>query len=195
VFFQHFQKFLAGLVFDYFYWVMSLDGLDSRLVFALKTLITFFMKHLVKPLQASVALAILFLIQSNAGAQSLLGTWQLVKQTSCLEGEMTTDEDSAEDLLETMKGMSGPAQQIVQFKEKSAGEESTRILNRKRSANDRKFYYKFNGESLLILDKKSQTITDAYTVDRLDADSLILSNASRACETRVFLKIKDPKKN
>jgi hypothetical protein len=153
------------------------------------------MKHLVKLPQTFLGLAFVFLITSNAGAQSLLGTWQLVKQTSCLEGEMTTDDDSAEDLMETMKGMSGPSQKIVQFKEKSVGEESTRILNKKRSANDRKFYYKFNGESLLILDKKSQTITDSYTVDRLDADSLIVSNASRACETRVFVKIKDAKKN
>jgi hypothetical protein len=153
------------------------------------------MKHLVKLPQTFLGLAFVFLTTSNAGAQSILGTWQLVKQTSCLEGEMTTDGDSAADLMETMKGMSGPSQQIVQFKEKSAGEESTRILNKKRSVNDKKFYYKFNGESLLILDKKSQTITDSYTVDRLDADSLILSNASRACETRVFVKIKDAKKN
>jgi len=56
-------------------------------------------------------------------------------------------------------------------------------------ANQKKFLYKFNGEMLLVLDKKSQTISDSYLVDKLTADSLILSNASRPCETKILLRI------
>jgi hypothetical protein len=89
-----------------------------------------------------------------------------------------------------MKSMAGATPQVITFKEKLAGEESTRILNRKKSANSKNFLYKFNGEMLLILDKKSQTITDSYLVDKFSADSLIISNASRPCETRILLRIK-----
>jgi hypothetical protein len=42
---------------------------------------------------------------------------------------------------------------------------------------------------LLILDKKSQTISESYLVDKFTADSLIVSNASRPCDTKIFLKI------
>jgi len=129
-------------------------------------------------------------------AQSILGTWQLTKETSCIEDEMGSDADSVGDLVNEMKGMSSATlPQVVRFKDKSNGEESTHILSKKKSVNTKSFLYKFNGEMLLILDKRSQTISDSYMVDKLSADSLILSNASRACETKVFLKIKDDKSN
>jgi hypothetical protein len=130
-----------------------------------------------------------------AMSQTLLGTWQLVKETSCLENEIDDGTESTSELSEQMKSLSKPAPQIVSFKEKGSGEESTRILYKKKSANQKNFLYKFSGETLLILDKKSQTLAESYTVDKLDSDSLILSNSSRACETKIFVKIKDAKTN
>jgi hypothetical protein len=122
-------------------------------------------------------------------SESLYGTWQLVKQSSCLDETASTKTDSLELLREDMHTQSSATPVIIVFKDNSTGEESTRILNSKRAANQKKFFYKFNGEMLLILDKKSQTISDSYMVDRFTADSLIVSNVSRPCETKIFRKI------
>jgi hypothetical protein len=123
-------------------------------------------------------------------AQSIIGKWQLVKESNCVEENITAANDSEQRLLEDMKSMSSATPQVVTFKEKLNGEESTRILTRKKAANAKSFLYKFDGETLLILDKKSQTITDNYLVEKFSSDSLIISNASRPCETRIFLRLK-----
>lgn len=123
-------------------------------------------------------------------AQSIIGKWQLVKQSNCMEENISPSSADEQDLVDDMNGMSSATPQIVTFKEKLSGEESTRILNRKKSSKNKSFLYKFNGETLLILDKRSQTITANYTVGKFTADSLIISNASRPCETRIFLRLK-----
>lgn len=131
------------------------------------------------------------LLAASVSAQSIVGSWQLVKQSNCVEENMTADDDdSAQQLIDDMKNMSASTPQVVTFKEKMSGEESTRILTKKKVANNRNFLYKFDGEMLLILDKKSQTITDNFMVDKFSADSLIVSNVSRPCETKIFLRIK-----
>ena len=152
------------------------------------------MKHPASTFSKSLLIAIgLTLNFSILHAQDILGSWQLVKETSCLEQEMGRENDSIQAVADAMKSMTPVTPEVIRFKEKSQGEQSTRILNKKKTANNKNFLYKFTGESLLILDKKSQTLTDTYTVDRLDRDSLILSNSARACETKVFIKIKDAK--
>jgi hypothetical protein len=123
-------------------------------------------------------------------AQSIIGNWQLVKESNCQEETLTAANDSVKDLVNDMKSMSSPSPQVVSFKEKQAGEESTRILNRKRGTNSKNFLYRFDGEMLMILDKKSRTITENFMVDKFSTDSLIISNASRPCETKIFLRIK-----
>lgn len=138
-----------------------------------------------------ILLALLLATVCTVGqSQSIVGKWQLMKETTCMEDEMTSDETSDE-LLADMKSMAGPTPQIVTFKQKGAGEESTRILNRRKKANQSNFYYRFTGEALLILDKKTQTLTEAFNVDKYTADSLILSSTSRPCNTKVFFKIKE----
>ncbi len=136
----------------------------------------------------------------------LVGTWQLIRQISCLEETTTAQPESVESLRSEsvrsesvrneslrneMQSRSSASQQVVSFKSNSSGEESTRILNSSRVANAKKFLYKFNGEMLLILDKKSQTISASYVVDKFTSDSLILSNASRPCEVRILAKINE----
>lgn len=123
-------------------------------------------------------------------AQSVVGKWQLIKQSNCMEEKISPSSVEEEDLADEMSGMSSATPQIVTFKEKLSGEESTRILNRKKSSKNKSFLYKFTGETLLILDKKSQTITANYLIDKFTADSLIISNASRPCETKIFLRLK-----
>jgi hypothetical protein len=123
-------------------------------------------------------------------AQSIIGNWQLIKDSNCQEETMTAANDSAQELVNDMKSMSSPSAQVVSFKEKQAGEESTRILNRKRGTNNKNFLYRFDGESLMILDKRSRTITENFIVDKFSTDSLVISNASRPCETKIFVRIK-----
>lgn len=131
-------------------------------------------------------------VSRSANAQSLVGTWQLVREGNCMDevasAGNTPDSDSTEDLRGDMYSRTSATPRIVSFRENASGEESTRILNTRRTANAKKFFYKFNGEMLLILDKKSQTISDSYLVDKFTADSLILSNASRPCEIRIFVR-------
>lgn len=125
----------------------------------------------------------------SAPAQNIVGDWQLVKQGSCLEEQAHGKAEELKELRKEMQTQTSASQQVVSFKNNASGEESTRILNSGKSANQKKFLYKFNGEMLLILDKKSQTISDSYLVDKFTADSLIISNASRPCETMIFVKI------
>jgi hypothetical protein len=123
-----------------------------------------------------------------AQTSNISGTWQLVRQSNCMDKSVSDDDDSAE-LRSDMHTRSNATERLVTFKDNSSGEESTRILNSKKTANNKKFFYKFNGEMLLILDKKTQTISDSYMVDKFTSDSLIISNASRPCETKIFVKI------
>lgn len=131
-----------------------------------------------------------FSVSVSAQSQSIIGKWQLVKQSDCMEENLSAVDGDTQYLVDEMKAKSSPTPQVVTFKEKLQGEESTRILNKKRSANNKAFLYKFNGETLLILDKKSQTITDNFMVEKFSGDSLIISNASRPCETKIFLRLK-----
>jgi hypothetical protein len=126
---------------------------------------------------------------------SIIGSWQLVRESNCLEESADLKTDSLADLRDDMKSRAGATGQVIRFKENFTGEESTRILTKIRAANVKKFYYKFNGEMLLILDKKTQTISDSYLVDKFTPDSLILSNASRPCETKMFVKISESAAN
>lgn len=124
-------------------------------------------------------------------AQSLIGRWQLVKQTSCLEDETPlNDSTGVEEVLNDMKSMSGPTPNVIQFKENNSAEESTKMISKKKSYNSKSFLYKFNGTELYFLDKKSRTIIEGFTIEKFDSDSLIITNTSRACETKVFVRIK-----
>jgi hypothetical protein len=137
---------------------------------------------------------LMLFLQLPVSAQpgSIVGTWQLVKEGNCLE-ETASNKDVGETLRKEMKSRSSAAPLVVNFKDNATGDESSRILNTSKAASQKKFLYKFNGEMLLILDKKSQTISDSYMVDKFTADSLIVSNSSRPCDTKIFLKIsQDP---
>jgi hypothetical protein len=136
-------------------------------------------------------LGFVFLSDVSAFAQdgNIVGEWQLVKQSTCMQESANNEDETLESLRDDMHSRTSASPKTVSFRANASGEESTRILNSGRTANTKKFYYKFNGEMLLILDKKSQTITDSYLVDKFTADSLIIYNSSRPCETRVFVKI------
>jgi hypothetical protein len=123
-------------------------------------------------------------------AQSIVGRWQLVKQSSCVEDELGGSDDDAQALVDDMKSMSGSTPQVLELKDNNTGQESTKIISKKKSYNSKSFMYRYNENGLYFLDKKSKTIIEGYTVERLEGDSLIISNASRVCETKIFVRIK-----
>jgi len=123
-------------------------------------------------------------------AQSLVGRWQLVKESTCVEDELSPDDVETDDLINDMKSRSGAAPQVLEFKDNNSGHESTKIISRKKSYNSKGFLYRFDGEGLYFLDKKSRTIIEGFTVEKLESDSLIITNSARVCETKIFVRIK-----
>jgi hypothetical protein len=121
--------------------------------------------------------------------QSLVGKWQLMKQTSCIESELENNE-TEDELEDQMYSRSGRTPQVIQFKDNNNAEESTKIVNRRKSYNSKALLYRFDGETLHFLDKRSRTIVESFSVEKISGDSLIISNSARACDTKIFIKIK-----
>jgi hypothetical protein len=138
----------------------------------------------------TILVTALICISSVCFSQSIVGTWQMVKHTSCLEDEVEVNSNDATEVLNDMKKMSGATPQILQLKENNTCEESTKIINRNKSYNSKSFMYRYNGEAIYFLDKRSHTIIEGYVVEKMAADSLIISNSSRACDTKIFVRIK-----
>ena len=137
-----------------------------------------------------VFVLVLIPLSMVCSAQSIVGRWQLVKESSCVEDELSPDDAETEELVNDMKSMSGAKPQVLEFKENNTGNESTKIISRKKSYNSKGFLYRFDGEGLYFLDKKSKTIIEGFTVERFEADSLIITNSNRVCETKIFVRIK-----
>lgn len=123
-------------------------------------------------------------------AQSIVGKWQLMKQSTCIEDELKTDSNVENELVGDMKSRSDTNTQVIEFKDNNTAEENTKIVNSRKSYNSKSMLYKFTGTNLHILDKKSRTIIESFSVEQFSADSLIISNTERACETKIFVKIK-----
>jgi hypothetical protein len=122
-------------------------------------------------------------------SQSIVGEWQLIKQSTCMDEKLKPLPDSTQQLIDDMKSRGSATASTITFKDNQSGEESTRIINSRKSGYSKNFLYKFDGEMLMVLDKRSRTITDNYIVEKFSSDSLILAHASRPCETKIFLKI------
>ena len=141
-------------------------------------------------MKAFVFIVILASGLSVANAQSIVGRWQLVKQSNCVESELGEEEPGVKEMVEDMKGLSGAEPEVIEFRDNNTGSESTKIINKKKSYNSKAFLYRFNQETLYILDKRSKTIIDGFTVEKMDGDSLIISNVDRVCETKIFVRLK-----
>jgi hypothetical protein len=132
----------------------------------------------------------LLTITMVCNAQTIVGRWQLVKESTCVEDELSPDDVEAEELIDDMKSMSGATPQVLEFKDNNTGHESTKIISRKKSYNSRGFLYRYDGDGLYFLDKKSRTIIEGFTVEKIESDSLIITNSTRVCETKIFVRIK-----
>lgn len=122
-------------------------------------------------------------------AQSLVGAWQLVHHTSCLEDEVGDEDEATNDLLDDIRSRESGTQSVIRFNDDNSGDESIHLLNSRKSRKRNNFLYRYSEGKLYFLDKKSRLLMGSYDVDRLSADSLVFSNASRACETRIFVRL------
>ena len=134
-------------------------------------------------------LTLLSTIFVQTKAQSLVGTWQLVRHTTCLEDEIGDEDEATGDLLYDIRSRESGTPSVIEFKSNNSGEESIRLLASKKSNKRNNFLYRYNEGKLYFLDKKSRLLVGSYDVDRLSADSLVFSDASRACETRIFVRL------
>jgi len=123
-------------------------------------------------------------------AQSIVGRWQLVKESTCVEDELSTDDAENEKLVNDMKSMSGASPQVLEFKDNNTGTESTKIISRKKTYNSKGVLYRYDGDGVYFLDKKCRTIIEGFTVEKIEGDSLIITNSTRVCETKIFVRIK-----
>ncbi len=144
-------------------------------------------------MKSTLSIIIFALFFSTSYAQSLVGTWQLVRQTTCLSEEVGGEDPETEELIADMQSNSTGTNSVIRFKDHTSGEENVRIIDSKKSTKLNSFLYKFDGSNIYFLDKKSRLLLGSYTVENFTADSLIFSNAARPCETKVFVKISDKK--
>lgn len=123
-----------------------------------------------------------------AKSQSLVGTWQVVKRTYCPEKELA-DASKPDQTMPKKELSSLPpsAPGLISFHADNSGEESMKRANRKKPG-IRKFHYKYDGENIYILDKRSHLITRGFTVETLTADSLVYFTAGKECEKTFFVR-------
>ncbi|HLT71328.1 MAG TPA: lipocalin family protein [Cyclobacteriaceae bacterium] len=126
-------------------------------------------------------------LQTNA--QSLVGTWQLVRHSNCLEEKVGDEDEATNDLLDDIRSRESGTQSVIRFNDDSSGDESIHLLESRKSKKRNNFLYRYSEGKLYFLDKKSRLLVGSYDVDRLSADSLVFSNATRACETRIFVRL------
>jgi hypothetical protein len=139
----------------------------------------------------NIFIVLLALTSVSTNAQSILGKWQLMKKSDCISSQLD-DPNQSEDMDELMSDMNSLKSRtpdVIEFKTKMRGEQSTSLLGKRKDYNEKDFLYRFDGKTLHVLDKKSKTITASFTVEEFTASSLILSDASRPCEVRVFTRI------
>ena len=141
-------------------------------------------------MKALAVVSILTLSVSFLQAQSIVGRWQLVKHMTCMDDQLEIEDETTAQLLDDMSSMSSRTPQVIEFKENHTGEESLRIIDKRKATGKSPFLYKFDGETIYFLDKKSKTIKSAYSVDQLEADSLVLVNSPRSCDVKVFVRLK-----
>lgn len=136
----------------------------------------------------NLILLLLMLSSVSIHAQTILGKWQLMKKSDCMSSQLDNPNQSEDmdELMSDMSSLKSRTPDVITFKEKMKGEQSTTLLGRRKEFNEKNFLYRFDGKILHLLDKKSRTIVTSYNVEEFTGSTLILSDANRPCEVKVF---------
>jgi hypothetical protein len=135
-------------------------------------------------------LFLMLAIVTGGYGQSVSGTWQVVKESTCLGNEMGAPDETEQELAAEMKTLSGPTPKTIQFNTDNSGEQNWKSVGKKKPVVKEKFLYKVADDVLYLLDKKSKLITDTYLIQALTTDSLVLVNTSRFCERIELVRVK-----
>lgn len=138
-----------------------------------------------------LAFIIVAVMPACAWAQSVEGTWQQTENKTCFQANME-ESDTEKELESAMHGTSASSvAKIIVFKKDGSGEEGIFSAGKKKKRSQLSaFKYKFSGQELIFLDKKSGIITSRFVVDEISSTSLKIHDAARDCETRSFIKVK-----
>ncbi len=131
------------------------------------------------------------LVSQTVWAQALVGKWQLMKQTSCIESELDNPNQSEDmdELMAELNSRKNRTADVIQFKTNYKGEQSTSILGKRKDVNDKNFVYTITDKQLDILDPKSKTIIQSYIIEELTVSEMILADANRTCDKKYFKKL------
>ena len=134
---------------------------------------------------------LVLMVSQTAWAQSLVGKWQLMKQTSCIESELDNPNQSEDmdDLMAEMNSRKNRTADVIQFKTNYKGEQSTSILGKRKDVNDKNFIYNLTDKQLDILDPKSKTIIQTYIIEEITVSEMILADVNRTCDKKYFKKL------
>ena len=118
---------------------------------------------------------LVLMVSQTAWAQSLVGKWQLMKQTSCIESELDNPNQSEDmdELMAEMNSRKNRTADVIQFKTNYKGEQSTSILGKRKDVNDKNFIYNLTDKQLDILDPKSKTIIQTYIIEEITVSEMI----------------------
>src|SRR5881628_3274844 len=94
-----------------------------------------------------------------ARSQSIEGTWQQTESKTCFQANIK-ESDTEKELESAMHGTSASTvAKLIIFKKDGSGQEGIFSTGRKKGENMNSFKYKFAGQELSFLDKKSGIIT------------------------------------
>jgi hypothetical protein len=137
-----------------------------------------------------IIITMLTLAGLSAQGQTLVGTWQLTSEESCLQTDSPLS-DTEKELLPMMGGSSqSSVARIIRFDAKGRGEESIFVAGRKKGADRLPFRYRISDSQLQLLDVKSGMMTRGLVVDSLTQSLLIFHTAQRECEKKTFSRIR-----
>jgi hypothetical protein len=122
-------------------------------------------------------------------AQSVVGTWQLVEEQTCLQVQFEKSETEKE-LEQSMGSSKNAVAKLIRFDKKETGEEGIFSQGNKKGTGMNSFRYNVIGNELRFLDKKSGIITQRFVIDELTESTLKVHNAMKDCEVKVFSRIK-----
>lgn len=137
-------------------------------------------------------LVILITAALNAPGQSITGTWQVVKESTCLGDDLDAPSETEAELKNRMATHSGQTPKVIQFNSDNTGEQNWKSVGKKKASVKEKFLYKTTDGELYLLDKNSRLITDSYQIRLLTADSCVLVNKSRPCERMELVRVNQP---
>jgi hypothetical protein len=122
-------------------------------------------------------------------SQSVVGTWQLVEEQTCLQVQFEKSETEKE-LEQSMGSSKNAIAKLIRFDKKETGEEGIFSQGNKKGTGMISFRYNVKGNELRFLDKKSGIITQQFVIDELTESTLKIHNAMKDCEVRFFSRVK-----